>query len=955
MKQKEIKLKFAVLLRWTIVLLGLSLVTACSQTPVAPPSGEGLQSAQIRKSPNDGRAYRYLELPNRLRMVLVSDPDTEKSAAALAVYRGSFHEPADRPGLAHFLEHMLFIQTQTYPEIDGFQHFIRANGGSSNAYTSLDHTNYFFDVQPSGFREGLDRFAHFFIDPVLSAEYSAREKNAVHSEYQMQIKDDGWRGYMTGKQALNPEHPGSKFTIGSLDTLAGDIHEDLMAFFETQYSADQMGLVAISNESLDDMQAWVVPLFSQIENKNIGSAYPEMPIYTDAQLPARLEYQTLKDGARVSYLFPLPSARSHYKNKPEQYFSNLIGHEGKGSLYQLLNDYGWIESLSAGVTDLDRNTSGLAIRIQLTPEGRNHIDEMTDLLFRYIDVIKDTPPQRWMYEEQARVAEIGFRFQEKSRPTGLVYQLAPSLDEYPPEDLLVAPYLMEQFDADTILEFLDYINPDNVLVEVAAPDIQGALTEPWFDVPYNLQREPIARKPVADLDQAVARLALPERNPYLPDDLALKKADLQTIDRFIQAPGLELWLDEDVSFGSPRANLFIELAVAQGLVSPNDRAMAQLYRLLIEDSLSEATYPAYLAGLGYSISIPDSGYQIHISGYQDKQQVLLGTVMDALLGAELSPQRFESIKASLIKDWRNAAKERPYSQAYSALTDTLRSGRWPRPMLIDALEPVTLEALIAWRDEKLAGVAVRGLAHGNVSSNEVASLRALLQAKLPLREIDFTEPTVRDVRGALRLQVPVDHNDASMVLHVQDPDDSFASRARSALATQILYQSYFQQLRTEQQLGYVVSITNQPIAKRGGLSFIVQSPNTSSAGLEQATLEFVDTFVAGWSDISDEEFEMHKSGLINRLLEQPKNLNERSQRYWADLTDEWYTFDSREQVAGMVAELSRADMQAFFQRLQRQLQTERLLIFTQGQFSEVPSHGRLLSDATQRWEQPAKG
>ena len=947
-------MKFAPLIRWAMFMLGFSLVTACSQSPVTPPHGDTLHTTEIRKSPNDDRSYRYLELPNKLRVVLVSDPDTEKSAAALAVYRGSFHEPEDRPGLAHFLEHMLFIQTQTYPEIDGFQHFIRANGGSSNAYTALDHTNYFFDIQPSAFREGLDRFAHFFIDPVISAEYSAREKNAVHSEYQMQIKDDGWRGYMTQKQALNPEHPGAKFTIGSLDTLAGDIHEDLMAFFESQYSADQMGLVAISNESLDAMQAWVVPLFNQIENKNIGSAYPDIPIYTDAGLPARLEYQTLKDGARVSYMFPLPSARSHYKNKPEQYFSNLIGHEGKGSLYQLLNNYGWIESLSAGVTDLDRNTSGLAIRLELTPEGRNHIPEITDLLFRYIDLIKGTPPQQWMYDEQARVAEIGFRFQEKSRPTGLVYQLAPSLDEYPPEDLLVAPYLMEQFDANAIREFLDYINPDNVLVEVAAPDIEGELTEPWFDVPYNLQRGPIQRSPVAELDQAVAQLALPERNPYLPDELALKTADSQPIGRFLQAPGLELWLDADVSYGAPRANLFIELAVAQGFVSPKDRAMAQLYRLLIEDNLSEVTYPAYLAGLGYSISVPDSGYQIHVSGYQDKQLVLLETVINALMGAELNAQRFASLKASLIKDWGNTAKERPYSQAYSALTDTLRSGHWPRPMLIDALEPVTLEELIAWREDKLDAVAVRGLVHGNVSQQDVASLRSLLQAQLPLRDIGFTEPTVRDIRGALRLQVPVDHNDASMVLYVQDPDDSFASRARSSLAAQILYQSYFQQLRTEQQLGYVVSVTNRPIAKRGGLSFIVQSPNTSSAGLEQATLEFIDVFVKNFSEISDEDFEMHKSGLINRLLEQPKNLNERSQRYWADLTDEWYTFDSREQVAGLVADLTRADMLEFFQRLQQQLQTERLLIYTRGQFSEVPSHGRLLTDATERWKLPAQ-
>ena len=85
----------------------------------------------LRKSPNDAREYRYLVLANKMRVLLVSDPETDKAAAALSVYRGSFHEPENRPGLAHFLEHMLFIGTEKYPKVDSFQQYITANGGCS--------------------------------------------------------------------------------------------------------------------------------------------------------------------------------------------------------------------------------------------------------------------------------------------------------------------------------------------------------------------------------------------------------------------------------------------------------------------------------------------------------------------------------------------------------------------------------------------------------------------------------------------------------------------------------------------------------------------------------------------------------------------------------------------------------------------------------------------------------
>ncbi len=106
----------------------------------------------IIKSPNDHREYRAVTLANGLIAVLVSDPSTDKAAAALTVYRGSYDDPEGRQGLAHFLEHMLFLGTTKYPDVDEYQNFITTHGGTFNAYTASDHTNYFFDMQTRVFR-----------------------------------------------------------------------------------------------------------------------------------------------------------------------------------------------------------------------------------------------------------------------------------------------------------------------------------------------------------------------------------------------------------------------------------------------------------------------------------------------------------------------------------------------------------------------------------------------------------------------------------------------------------------------------------------------------------------------------------------------------------------------------------------------------------------------------------
>ena len=70
------------------------------------------------KSPNDEREYKAVELPNKLKVVLVSDPTVEKSACAMSVGVGSMCDTDRSLGMAHFLEHMLFMGSESFPEFN---------------------------------------------------------------------------------------------------------------------------------------------------------------------------------------------------------------------------------------------------------------------------------------------------------------------------------------------------------------------------------------------------------------------------------------------------------------------------------------------------------------------------------------------------------------------------------------------------------------------------------------------------------------------------------------------------------------------------------------------------------------------------------------------------------------------------------------------------------------------
>lgn len=67
---------------------------------------------KIVKPSEDKREYLGLKLKNSLQILLISDPETDIAASSLSVHVGSMSDPPDCLGLAHFLEHMLFMGTQ---------------------------------------------------------------------------------------------------------------------------------------------------------------------------------------------------------------------------------------------------------------------------------------------------------------------------------------------------------------------------------------------------------------------------------------------------------------------------------------------------------------------------------------------------------------------------------------------------------------------------------------------------------------------------------------------------------------------------------------------------------------------------------------------------------------------------------------------------------------------------
>eukprot|EP01102_Stenamoeba_stenopodia_P010549 TRINITY_DN3195_c0_g1_i1.p1 TRINITY_DN3195_c0_g1~~TRINITY_DN3195_c0_g1_i1.p1 ORF type:complete len:473 (+),score=107.38 TRINITY_DN3195_c0_g1_i1:22-1440(+) len=430
------------------------------------------------KSENDNRQYRLLTLSqNQLQILLISDPTTNISTASMSTAVGSFSDDDDVPGLAHFLEHMLFLGTKKYPNETSFDIFLSQHGGESNAYTDDEETNYYFEVDASYFYHALDMFAQFFIEPLFNPDATSRELNAVSSENDKNLNNDFWRIDQLLKSTSNPAHPFHKFGTGSIATLQTipqqegiDVRQRLLDFHSKYYSANILKLVVLGRESLDELERWVKEIFMLVPNNNRQIPnFSGIPVFRPEDYGLEFFIVPIKNIQRLEVYFLLDATSQHYKILPTLFFDRLFAYQGAGSLLSYLKQKGWAEDLSAELYVEEREFSIYSVSIDLTGAGLNHADEVLLNIFEYIHMINSTSndDKLRVLTELKQLTDIDFRFQDATEVSDYVTEIGSKLHNYNSSDCLTGDNIfLSSFDLDYLQHILDQLNPDNMRVHL---------------------------------------------------------------------------------------------------------------------------------------------------------------------------------------------------------------------------------------------------------------------------------------------------------------------------------------------------------------------------------------------------------------------------------------------------------------------------------------------------------
>ncbi|VEU33574.1 unnamed protein product [Pseudo-nitzschia multistriata] len=533
---------------------GKGVTDASTTAATAVVEGPDLNAS---RSPFDKKIYRQILLPNGLRAVLVSDVvamtqaynlggilddfsdddddsdcmdvDEAKSeggetsgslsesydegekeeagglrnaAAAMVVGVGSLYDPKECQGMAHFLEHLLFMGSEKYPEENCYDAYMSKHGGSDNAYTENEHTVFHFEIPQEQLSGALDLFAQFFVSPLLNESCVERELKAIESEFMLAKNSDSSRlqqlmAYTCGRSF--EEHPASKFGWGnyhSLKTLPEKEGHDplkmLRTFYDEHHYASNMRLAVVGGYPLDYLQEQVLKFFSDIKSKDPLGSYTwdqhyESPMksyglpMTESGLKKIFYVAPVRDRHSLSVTWQIPPQNVNWKAKPCDYLAHLIGHEAKGSLLAFLKSKSWASGLCAGVGDEGTENSTayalFTVTINLSEEGVEHWRDVVTELYRYVGMLRHYCREEgglpaWIYEELRSIYEVAHRYADEEPPEDFVVDLAEEMSPWfntPPERLLDASGLLFDYDPGTVQNLLDnFFSPSNARIDLSS-------------------------------------------------------------------------------------------------------------------------------------------------------------------------------------------------------------------------------------------------------------------------------------------------------------------------------------------------------------------------------------------------------------------------------------------------------------------------------------------------------
>jgi len=464
--------------------------------------------------------------------------------------------------------------------------------------------------------------------------------------------------------------------------------------------------------------------------------------------------------------------------------------------------------------------------------------------------------------------------------------------------------------------------------------------EKWYGAPYREVRTPEGLAALwADPPGPEGGLTVPGPNKFVPSDFSLRcdadgggpeaaeaevaeAADTSKVPPEVLAdePAFRLWHKMDTKYRIPKTTAFVQLVSPKVYESPRSMVLCRIFREVLGDELNSYLYDSTLIGLGCSVSFDQTGIRLTFQGFSEKIPLLLDVVTERMItlvsemeeGPDAHPslaRKFEKHRLQILRASKNSLLGKPYTVANYYSKVLLEDGAWHVDRYVDELEDggLTLAECGGTVRRILEGrVAAETLCMGNVDAEGARQIGEIVEERfvrraLPLSDAErpnfksFVLPTEEEARRIygdgcrypLALEevaagAQEDNNAVEFMLQMGcDHTLQLSGTAILILLGHLGQSSAFEQLRTKEQLGYIVGVGSRRTAGRGqGMSVVVQSSTHAPEQLQERIEAWLVQFREELENMTEDRIQDEASSIVAMLSKRDVKQSDEINRFW---------------------------------------------------------------------------
>ncbi len=863
---------------------------------------------------NEDRVFKYGILPNKLKYTIISDEKSDKSSVVMSVRTGSLYEPLEYMGLAHFLEHMLFMGSKKYQKEDYFFAKLKELGGSSNAYTDNYQTVYYFDILSNNLEKIIDIFSRFFIDPLFNINSVSREINAVNSEHMKNYNNDFWIIRQFILNIAEKDNIINRFSTGSHKTLGSDINKvrnAMIDFYNKYYCANNMCLTVQSNKPIKEIEQLIKNYFCDVKERKKNIIHPLVPIKKYKQYNKEYQLQTVRNIDSIVYFWELPDFNYFKDNRIIDVINNAINLNCKKNLINTLIETQLVSNIETFYLDI--GIFVLSIDIMPTNNIINSITIINDMVRYYFNnLLNNSKNNSWddIYDYNIKSFELLYNNSVKENNMDLATNISNNMHYYDENNIYKGNKLVIKKELDKLYDILKLLVFDkaNIVYSTNKKLCNSVKKDKYYDKYYCSLNKSFIPETQKEYDYNI----LIDKNVF-----KIKPKNIKHLDKYNKPRKVaeRFWYGGVSKFNEP-------IVIGQVIIN-NNKYFNSIKNILV--TLISINIINYYLQLEFCNEI-DIGYKtdltmsnslgiiiINMVGFNDKYIDFFNKVLDKMKSINPSANIIKNYIDSCNESIENIKKWSPWELNSHLLSIMINKYSYYYKDELIEIKNITPNMIIK-RINNIINLnqPVTTVIYGNIkiSSNELnkfqtykKNLNMVINEKPSLKlpyNITIKHPNKDELNSCISFIFPLKYTHENHILS-----------AKLLLLNTIMERPAFDELRTKHQLGYLVACKLR-LDKVSYIKLSVQSTENIKR-VEHLMNEFINKTMENiLNNITGDEFKTLKQSVFDNLLEKDTNLFEMSSHYINEILIQEYVFDRPEQIANKIKHISLNDIKELY-------------------------------------------